>query len=165
MPRIFKTYSEPTDLYIIGVLTDEDHPIADGFGIDDDETGFCISNGLEQYGLLSLGWGYILTKEQMLQRVDTLKDATFYEWGDEVGMFLPSFKGNIGIMALDRIDGKEVDLMTDDIDLQDYITHQLSGNVAIVLPNGTNMAGPLSLKEIESQLTTKEQEEEKEQEE
>lgn len=135
MEQKFKSLSEfdtPTDIVILGDYQD----IGTKFEITDDETSFEIyQDGKSVAYLSSTGFASVMTLEDY-KKLQEEKGEEMAEWGIVEGVVIPKFVGSIGIAGIDY-DG----VYHTDIDLGDYIQHQLEdgGDIVVNVPGGFNI--------------------------
>ena len=125
-------FDTPTDIVILGDYQD----IGEKFEITDDESSFEIyQDGKSVAYLSSTGFGSVMTLKDY-QKLQEEKGEEMSEWGIVEGVVVPKFSGTIGVAAIDY-DG----VYHTDIDLSDYIQHQLEdgGDVVINIPSGFNI--------------------------
>lgn len=165
MSVVIKTVTEPQDIYIIGYGDGYKFPLTDDdrltFGITDDYSTLCVTNGKNEDRIETTGWVIIATKDQMPKVEESVtSDEVYpehtgidYETGkydpfdaEEYAIVLYNFVGELRLGTIDRKTGKdylqEYDILKDtyicDQHIDDYWEDNCYTDTVLILPANTD---------------------------
>ena len=119
---LLKEYKTPTDVFILGDAEDT----KPDFCLTDDECTLNIVRGLSSVCITTFGFGFILTKEELISAIGNIEYETIGE-----GVFLEDFTGKIYVVVENREGTAE---FNENVDLEEYLYHQVgSDDVEIFL--------------------------------
>lgn len=119
-------FENPTDIVIIG----HEDEVGDTFSVTDDESYFSVYvGGKRKLSLGCFGFGSVVTLEEF-KKMDIPENDS----GVIQGIIVQNFVGEIGIGVLN-----EDNNISSNFNIDDYINHQIDGDVIVNIPSGFNI--------------------------